>query len=115
MDEKVPLVIPEVNPETMENIKLGMGKGALIANPNCSTIIYLMATTPLHRRAKAANGAGVAAMEELEQQTHEVLDGRPTCKIFKEHYAFNLFSHNASILSNGQEPRLDVRINTHKN
>lgn len=52
MDEKVPLVIPEVNPEAMENIKLGMGKGALIANPNCSTIICLMAATPLHRRAK---------------------------------------------------------------
>ncbi|KAI9074999.1 hypothetical protein K1719_043049 [Acacia pycnantha] len=112
MDEKVPLVIPEVNPEAMENIKLGMGKGALIANPNCSTIICLMAATPLHRRAKvlrmvvstyqAASGAGAAAMEELEQQTREVLDGRPpTCKIFKEQYAFNLFSHNASVLSNG--------------
>ncbi|XP_054809130.1 LOW QUALITY PROTEIN: uncharacterized protein LOC129311128 [Prosopis cineraria] len=112
MDEKVPLVIPEVNPEAMENIKLGMGKGALIANPNCSTIICLMAATPLHRRAKvlrmvvstyqAASGAGAAAMEELEQQTREVLEGRPlTCKIFKEQYAFNLFSHNASVLSNG--------------
>ncbi|KAF7808579.1 Aspartate-semialdehyde dehydrogenase [Senna tora] len=112
MDEKVPLVIPEVNPEAMEGIKLGMGKGALIANPNCSTIICLMAATPLHRRAKvlrmvvstyqAASGAGAAAMEELEQQTREVLEGRPpTCKIFKEQYAFNLFSHNASILSNG--------------
>ncbi|KAK4261817.1 hypothetical protein QN277_004765 [Acacia crassicarpa] len=112
MDEQVPLVIPEVNPEAMENIKLGMGKGALIANPNCSTIICLMAATPLHRRAKvlrmvvstyqAASGAGAAAMEELEQQTREVLDGRPpTCKIFKEQYAFNLFSHNASVLSNG--------------
>jgi aspartate-semialdehyde dehydrogenase len=52
MDENVPLVIPEVNPEAMENIKVGMGKGALIANPNCSTIICLMAATPLHRRAK---------------------------------------------------------------
>lgn len=52
MDEKVPLVIPEVNPEAMHNIKLGMGKGALIANPNCSTIICLVAATPLHRRAK---------------------------------------------------------------
>ncbi|XP_028767166.1 uncharacterized protein LOC114724879 [Neltuma alba] len=112
MDEKVPLVIPEVNPEAMENIKLGMGRGALIANPNCSTIICLMAATPLHRRAKvlrmvvstyqAASGAGAAAMEELEQQTREVLDGRPpTCQIFKEQYAFNLFSHNASVLPNG--------------
>lgn len=52
MDENVPLVIPEVNPEAMAHVKLGSGKGALIANPNCSTIICLMAVTPLHRRAK---------------------------------------------------------------
>lgn len=52
MDEGVPLVIPEVNPEAMRHIKLGKGKGALIANPNCSTIICLMAATPLHRHAK---------------------------------------------------------------
>ncbi|XP_054775785.1 uncharacterized protein LOC129284356 isoform X1 [Prosopis cineraria] len=112
MDENVPLVIPEVNPEAMDHIKLGMGTGALIANPNCSTIICLVAATPLHRRAKvlrmvvstyqAASGAGAAAMEELELQTREVLEGRPpTCKIFKQQYAFNLFSHNASVLSNG--------------
>ncbi|KAI4357491.1 hypothetical protein L6164_001437 [Bauhinia variegata] len=112
MDEKVPLVIPEVNPEAMGDIKLGNGKGALIANPNCSTIICLVAATPLHRRAtvkrmvvstyQAASGAGAAAMEELEQQTREVLEGRPpTCKIFSQQYAFNLFSHNASVQSNG--------------
>ncbi|KAJ7969080.1 aspartate-semialdehyde dehydrogenase [Quillaja saponaria] len=112
MDENVPLVIPEVNPEAMENIKLGTGKGSLIANPNCSTIICLMAATPLHRQAKvirmvvstyqAASGAGAAAMEELELQTREVLEGRPpTCEIFKQQYAFNLFSHNAPVLSNG--------------
>ena len=52
MVDGVPLVIPEVNPEAMEGIKVGKGKGALIANPNCSTIICLMAATPLHRRAK---------------------------------------------------------------
>ncbi|EPS59135.1 hypothetical protein M569_15675 [Genlisea aurea] len=84
MDEGIPLVIPEVNPEAMENVKsLRSSKGALIANPNCSTIICLMAATPLHRRAKvkrmvvstyqAASGAGAAAMEELEQQTREFL------------------------------------------
>ncbi|KAF7133143.1 hypothetical protein RHSIM_Rhsim09G0088900 [Rhododendron simsii] len=125
MDENVPLVIPEVNPEAMAGVKLG--KGGLIANPNCSTIICLMAATPLHRRAKmtkllkglafsdlakvlrmvvstyqAASGAGAAAMEELEQQTREVLEGKqPTCKIFSQQYAFNLFSHNAPVLSNG--------------
>jgi aspartate-semialdehyde dehydrogenase len=36
----------------MKGIKVGMGKGALIANPNCSTIICLMAVTPLHHHAK---------------------------------------------------------------
>ncbi|KAL1832778.1 hypothetical protein DCAR_0102802 [Daucus carota subsp. sativus] len=110
MDENVPLVIPEVNPEAMRDIKLG--KGAIIANPNCSTIICLMAVTPLHKRAKvlrmvvstyqAASGAGAAAMDELVQQTREVLEGKqPTCNIFKRQYAFNLFSHNAPVLSNG--------------
>ncbi|EFH69090.1 F10B6.22 [Arabidopsis lyrata subsp. lyrata] len=112
MVDGVPLVIPEVNPEAMKGIKVGMGKGALIANPNCSTIICLMAVTPLHRHAKvkrmvvstyqAASGAGAAAMEELVQQTREVLEGKPpTCNIFGQQYAFNLFSHNAPILDNG--------------
>lgn len=112
MDEGVPLVIPEVNPEAMAGIKVGSGKGSLIANPNCSTIICLMAVTPLHRCAKvlrmvvstyqAASGAGAAAMEELELQTREVLEGKPpTCKIFNQQYAFNLFSHNAPVLTNG--------------
>ncbi|EEF29184.1 aspartate semialdehyde dehydrogenase, putative [Ricinus communis] len=112
MVEGVPLVIPEVNPEAMKEIKFGLKKGALIANPNCSTIICLMAATPLHRHAKvqrmvvstyqAASGAGAAAMEELELQTREVLQGKPpTCTIFKQQYAFNLFSHNAPVQSNG--------------
>ncbi|PIA46914.1 hypothetical protein AQUCO_01500443v1 [Aquilegia coerulea] len=112
MDDNVPLVIPEVNPDAMSHIKLYSGKGALIANPNCSTIICLMAATPIHRHSKvirmvvstyqAASGAGAAAMEELKLQTHEVLEGKPlTCNIFKEQYAFNLFSHNAPILPNG--------------
>ncbi|MCL7022742.1 hypothetical protein MKW94_020675, partial [Papaver nudicaule] len=52
MDANVPLVIPEVNPDAISHIKLGSGKGALIVNPNCSTIICLMAATPLHRQAK---------------------------------------------------------------
>lgn len=50
MAEGVPLVIPEVNPDAMKDIKIG-GGGAIIANPNCSTIIALMAVTPLHRCA----------------------------------------------------------------
>ena len=108
MTEGVPLVIPEVNPEAMAHIKLGKGKGAIIANPNCSTIIALMAVTPLHRLAtvkrmvvstyQAASGAGAAAMEELRQQTQDVLNGKPAePKIFPVQYAFNLFSHNSGM------------------
>lgn len=106
MTEGVPLVIPEVNPEAMAGMKYG--KGGIIANPNCSTIIALMAVTPLHRAAgvkrmvvstyQAASGAGQAAMEELELQTRESLEGKPvTTNIFPFQYAFNLFSHNSPI------------------
>ncbi|CAI0459324.1 unnamed protein product [Linum tenue] len=105
-------MIPEVNPQAMRGIKVGMGKGALIANPNCSTIICLMAATPLHQRAKvlrmvvstyqAASGAGAAAMEELELQTREVfLHLSILIYILCVQYAFNLFSHNAPVLPNG--------------
>ncbi|CAD6206744.1 unnamed protein product [Miscanthus lutarioriparius] len=110
MDPEVPLVIPEVSPEAMGNVRLG--QGAIVANPNCSTIICLMAATPLHRHAKvlrmvvstyqAESGAGAAAMEELKLQTQEVLEGKaPTRNIFKQQYAFNIFSHNAPVLENG--------------
>ncbi|CAN1311523.1 Aspartate-semialdehyde dehydrogenase, partial [Linum perenne] len=101
MVDGIPLVIPEVNPEAMNGIKVGMGKGALIANPNCSTIICLMAATPLHKHAKvlrmvvstyqAASGAGAAAMEELELQTRKVLEGKPpTCNIFSQQSDLNV-------------------------
>uniref|UniRef100_A0A7S0SS05 aspartate-semialdehyde dehydrogenase n=1 Tax=Mantoniella antarctica TaxID=81844 RepID=A0A7S0SS05_9CHLO len=112
MTEGVPLVIPEVNPEAMADFKLGKKKGGIIANPNCSTIIALMAVTPLHRAVgvkrmiastyQAASGAGAMAMAELEQQTKEVLAGEPvTMDIFPFQYAFNLFSHNAPMTENG--------------
>ena len=55
MTEGVPLVIPEVNPEAMAHVKIG-GGGAIVANPNCSTIIALMAVTPLHKLGKVGGG-----------------------------------------------------------
>ena len=70
MTEGVPLVVPEINPDAMKGMKAG--KGGIMANPNCSTIIALVAVTPLHRAAtvkrmvvstyQAASGAGPAAM-----------------------------------------------------
>lgn len=106
----IPLVVPEVNPEALEGVELG--NGGIIANPNCSTIIMIVPVTPIHRAVRvrrivvstyqAASGAGAAAMAELEQQTREVLAGRsPTCEIFRQQYAFNLFSHDSGIGPDG--------------
>lgn len=104
MTASVPLVVPEINPDSLP----ARGKGAIIANPNCSTIILLMGITPLHRafgveRAvvstyQAASGAGAQAMAALEQETREVVAGGPARAIaFHEPYAFNLFCHNSTV------------------
>ena len=61
MQEGIPLVIPEVNPEAMEGIKAG--KGGIIANPNCSTIIALMAVTQTRLRRHDAT-------REAQQSIH---------------------------------------------
>lgn len=72
MDENTPLVIPEINPEDI------FRHNGIIANPNCTTIIMLMAIKPLHNYSRvkriivstyqAASGAGAKAMQELEEQ-----------------------------------------------
>lgn len=106
MDPNAPLVIPEINPEDIKKHK------GIIANPNCSTIIMLMPLWPLHKVNKikrivvstyqAASGAGAQAMAELEDQTRDVLAGKPAVpKIMPHRYAFNLFSHNTKIAENG--------------
>lgn len=106
MDPNVPLVIPEINPEDIAKHK------GIIANPNCSTIIMLVPLFPIHQRAKikrivvatyqSASGAGARAMEELEKQTREILEGKaPTKSVFPHQIAFNLFSHNSAIQESG--------------
>lgn len=125
MTAGVPLVVPEVNPQAIEEAGIALNgpgddaqgapgtgsRGGIIANPNCSTIIMLMAVTPLHRAVgverivvstyQAASGAGAAAMAELETQTRELLAGTPTDRltqaVFGKPYAFNLFSHNSEM------------------
>jgi aspartate-semialdehyde dehydrogenase len=102
MDPEVPLVVPEVNPEAIAQHK------GIIANPNCSTIIMVMALKPLYDIAKikrvvvstyqAVSGGGKEAMAELEQQVADIVAGKPvTANILpgaalKKHYqiAFNL-------------------------
>ncbi len=107
MDPECPLVVPEVNPEAIENRPKG-----IIANPNCSTIIMNVPVWPLHQinpvkriivsTYQAASGAGRPAMEELAQTTRQWAEGKPIePKIFPYQLTMNLFSHNSSIGPNG--------------
>lgn len=106
MDPQTPLVIPEINPDDLA------GHHGVIANPNCSTIILLMAVAPLHARwpvrrivvstYQAASGAGAAAMRELLVQTEQVLQGKaPEPAVFPHPIAFNLFLHNSAVGPDG--------------
>jgi aspartate-semialdehyde dehydrogenase len=108
MDEGIPLVVPEVNAHELD----ALAAPCIIANPNCSTIIALVAVTPLHRAVRiermvvstyqAASGAGAAAMRELEGQAREFADGREyTTEVFGRQYLFNVFSHNSAVGADG--------------
>ncbi len=119
MDEGVPLIVPEVNPQAI-------GDAKLIANPNCSTIIMNVAVWPLHRvnrvrrivvaTYQAASGAGYQAMLELENQTRDVLEGRPAQpKVLPHQAAFNVFSHNSAVGEDGYNLEESKMIHeTHK-
>lgn len=107
-DPNVPLVIPEVNPDTLADFKAP----GIIANPNCSTIIALMAVAPIHRVAKiqrmsvatyqAVSGAGAAAMAELEQQAREHAAGEQlTSESLPSQALFNVFCHESPIGPDG--------------
>jgi aspartate-semialdehyde dehydrogenase len=98
MDPDVPLVVPEVNPETAKNPKKG-----IIANPNCSTIQMVVALKPLHDAAgirhiivstyQATSGKGQAASDELLSQLAEIAAGKtPTRKVFPGQIALNVLS-----------------------
>lgn len=105
MDPDVPLVVPEVNPEAIRKHK------GIIANPNCSTIIMVMALKPLHDKVKikrivvstyqAVSGAGKEAIDELSDQVKASIEQRPiTAQILPsaslpKHYqiAFNVIPH----------------------
>ena len=121
MDPEVPLVVPEVNAEAISQHK------GIIANPNCSTIIAVVALWPIHQQNRitrliaatyqAASGGGAAAMAELEDSTRAYLDGRPyPPKVLPHPYAFNLFSHNAKldVASGYNEEELKMVREMHK-
>ena len=98
MEPKVPLVVPEINPAAASRHK------GIIANPNCTTTVALMALYPLHKRFEllrffastyqAVSGVGTTGLEELEQQTKALIEGAElTTDAFPHPIAFNLIPH----------------------
>ena len=95
MDPKVPLIVPEVNPDAIDN------HSGIIASPNCSTTQMVVALAPLHRAARvrrvivstyqATSGAGLAGNEELNSSTRGELAGQThPPKTFQHPIGFNL-------------------------
>ncbi|HKQ37467.1 MAG TPA: aspartate-semialdehyde dehydrogenase, partial [Verrucomicrobiae bacterium] len=106
MDDSVPLVIPEINPGDLKSHK------GIIANPNCTTAVTLMALYPLHqafhvRRIfassyQAVSGTGAKAIDELQRQVFQVVHGKPiTREVYPHQIAFNVLPHVDSFLPNG--------------
>jgi aspartate-semialdehyde dehydrogenase len=105
MDPEVPLVVPEVNPD---DIKWHKG---IIANPNCSTIQMVVVLKPIHDVAKikrvvvttfqSVSGTGQKAMDELLQQTTDILNFREVkCNVYPYQIAFNVIPHIDKFLEN---------------
>ena len=106
MDDSVPLVIPEIN---ATDIKWHAG---IIANPNCTTAITLMALYPLHQAFhvnrifassyQAVSGTGAKAIEELERQVRQIVSGTLVTKeVYPHQIAFNVLPHVDSFLPSG--------------
>lgn len=107
MDEQVPLVVPEINPEAAKNAPRG-----IIANPNCTTIISLMALAPLHEAFglksviassyQAVSGSGAQGIYELEQQVKAIVEGQAIeTKVYPRQIAFNVIPQVDVFTDNG--------------
>jgi aspartate-semialdehyde dehydrogenase len=107
-DDDIPLVVPEVNARAIARYKTR----GIIANPNCSTIQMLVALKPLHDAAgitrinvatyQSVSGAGKEAVDELAQQTAELLNGRPVKpNVLAKQIAFNCLPQIDTFQDNG--------------
>jgi aspartate-semialdehyde dehydrogenase len=107
MDDDVPLVVSEVNPEAARNRPRG-----IIANPNCSTMQLMVALAPIHRAAgieriniatyQSVSGTGRRALEELGRQTAGLLNFQSVePEVYPVQIAFNVIPHGGDFESNG--------------
>ena len=106
MDDSVPLVVPEINAADVA------GHKGIIANPNCSTIVTVMALHPLHQAFgvkrmfastyQAVSGSGAMGIAELERQVGEINEGREVSReVYPHQIAFNVLPHVDVFLDNG--------------
>ena len=105
MDERCPLVVPEVNPHALEE------HNGIIANPNCSTIQMVVALKPLHDAAgirrvvvstyQAVSGTGQKGINELEHQVRQLFNMQePDVEVYPHRIAFNCLPHIDVFLEN---------------
>ena len=106
MDDSVPLVVPEINAADVARHK------GIIANPNCSTIVTVMALYPLHQAFgvkrifastyQAVSGSGAMGIVELKRQVGEINEGREVSReVYPHQIAFNVLPHVDVFLDNG--------------
>ena len=106
MDPKVPLIVPEINAADAAT------HSGILANPNCTTAITLMAVHPLHQAFglkriiassyQAVSGTGAKAIEELRNQVGAITSGQPVTKeVYPHQIAFNVLPHVDSFLEDG--------------
>jgi aspartate-semialdehyde dehydrogenase len=121
MDDRVKLVVPEVNGDELRN------HNGLIANPNCSTIIALMAVAPIYRAAglrrmvactyQAVSGSGASAIRELEAQTRAWAEGREiVCEAYPNQIAFNVLAQIGGVkdVPGWTSEEMKLKRETHK-
>ena len=106
MEPDVPLVVPEVNPDAINS------NAGIIANPNCSTIQMVVVLKPIHDKFKikrvvvstyqSVSGSGQKAINELQNQTKNLLDGETVkINVYPHQIAFNCMPHIDIFLDNG--------------
>jgi aspartate-semialdehyde dehydrogenase len=109
MQPDVPLVVPEINPDAL------VGHRGIVANPNCSTILFLMAVVPIHRVVRigravvssyqAVSGSGWKGIAELRSQVEALAAGRaPVPSLYPYPIANNVLPFVDRILEGGHTP-----------
>ena len=125
MKEDVPLIVPEVNGDELNNFFENESRSNIISNPNCSTIQMVVALKPIHEAAivnrivvstyQSVSGAGKEPMNELFDQTRDIYANKNiNKKQFTKQIAFNAIPHIGAFLDNGNTEEEQKMINETK-